>query len=224
MGFQEQIAEEFRRRLEERLNGLVVSIDGSMDVDVRDIQTFGFRQLQALTAALAQGGHYAIPQLGWSVRAERPMPVRTSVRTTDPYALAEENRHYPFKTAGQFTRHSRFMLVFAYAAQFNQPLFQNFVGSTGITLRSLARRAFIQSANDATPATTFDVKAALGVRVSEASRLLSALLFLNVDTGGGHLFLNPRATHRLTRDHVNQIFDFAEPVDLGIDDFAHDDY
>ena len=90
--------------------------------------------------------------------------------------------------------------------------------------RALARRAFIQSANDATPATTLDAQAAPGVRVSDASRLLSALLFLNIDTGGGDLFLNPRATHRLTRDHVSQIFDFAEPVDLGIDDFAHDDY
>jgi hypothetical protein len=190
----------------------------------RSSQSFAFRQLAAVTAALAQGGRYQIPQLGWMVRAERPKLVMTGIKTTNPYALAEENRYYPFKTAGQFTRHSPFMLIFAYEAQFNSPLFTNFAASTEITLRSLARRAFMQFSNDATPATSFDAKVAAGARLSEASRLLSALLFINIDAGEAQLFLNPRATHRLTRNNVKQLFDFAEPPDLALDDFSHDHY
>lgn len=224
MGFQEYVAEQFRQRLQGMLNGLVVMIDGSMDVDVRDIATFGFRQLGALKTALANGGRYQIPQLGWTVRAEQPKPIGTAVRTNNPYALAEQNRYYPFKTAGQFTRHNPFLLIFAYAAQFNNPLFTNFAGSSEIMLRALARRAFIQFSGDATPATTYDAQVAQGVRLSEASRLLSGLLFINVDSGEAQLFLNPRATNPLTDQHVREIFDFTLPVDLAIDDFSNDNY
>lgn len=224
MGFQEWVAEQFRRRLEAMLTGLIVAIDGSMDVGVKDIETFAFRQLAALASALAAGGQHQIPQLGWTIRTEPPKRIRTTVTTTDPYALAENNRYYPFKTAGQFSRYAPFLLIFAYAAQFNSPLFTNFAASSDVTLRSLSRRAFMQFTHDATPATQFDAQVATGVRLSEASSLLSGLLFLNIDTDGGWLFLNPRATHRLTRYHVEQMFDFRLPPDLGYDDFAHDDY
>ena len=224
MGFQEYVTEQFRKRLEERLRGLVVTIEGSMDVDVRDIQTFAFRQLAALTTVLANGGHHKIPQLDWTVRAEKRRPVMVGIKTSNPYALAEENRYYPFKTAGQFTRHSPFMLVFSYAAQFNHPLFTNFAASSEITLRALARRAFMQFTDDATPAAHYDAQVATGVRLAEASRLLSAMLFINIDTGIAELFLNPRAVNRLTDYHIKQIFDFTVPSDLRIEDFLHDDY
>lgn len=224
MGFQEYVTEQFRVRLEAMLPGLTVTVDGSMDVSVKDIETLAFGQLPALAGALAAGGHHQIQQLGWTIRAEPPRPIVMAVRNSNPYALAENNRYFPFKTAGQFTRHAPFMLIFAYAAQFNHPLFTNFAGSSDITLRSLARRAFMQFTGDRTPAARFDTQVAPTTPLSDAARLLSAMLFLNIDTASGWLFLNPRATHRLTRHSMDRIFDFTWPMNLGYDDFAHDDY
>jgi hypothetical protein len=136
----------------------------------------------------------------------------TTVQTSDPYCLAEQNRHYPFLDAGQLTRHAPFILVFSFAAQFNHRLFVNFAQSTDILLRALARRAFFQMANDPTPVQQFDRKIAAGVLLRDASRLLSSFLFINVDTGQSRIYVNPRATHRHSKDHVERIFDFARPA------------
>jgi hypothetical protein len=223
-GLQAYVAEMFRKALEQRLVGLNVTIDGSMDVAVKDIDTHAFGQLLALAQKLKGGGSETIAQLNWTIRARSPQHIVLSEHTIDPYRLARENRYYPFKTAGQFTRNAPFLLIFAYAAQFNQGLVVNFVGSTDITLRALARRVFIELTSDPTPANQFDRKVAQGMQIAQAAKLISGLLFLNLDNDDAWLFLNPRATHSLTKYHVAQIFDFSAPNSLGIDDFADDNY
>jgi len=160
--------------------------------------------------------------LSWTVHATPPCRITTTVHTHNPYRLAEENRHFPFKGARQFTRNKPFLLVFSYAAQFNHALFVNFGGSTDITLRSLARRVFLSS--DPTPADQFDDKVAPIISIADAARLISGLLFINLDNDEALLFLNPRATHPITQAHVEQTFDFTMPPRLGVDDFAHDNY
>ncbi len=224
MGFQEYVADQFRQRLEGMLSGLRVSVSGSMDVAVKEIETAAFRQLSSLAGELKNGGTSSIPQLRWTIRAEPPKPVTISERTTDPYRLAAENVYYPFKAASQFTVNKPFVQVLAYCAQFNHPLFVNFERSSEIMMRALARRAFIQLSDDPTPVQRFDSRAAANVSVGVASHLLSGLLFINIDNDDAWLFLNPRATHPLTRRHVELMFDFTIPVQLGVDDFAYDDY
>lgn len=224
-GFQAYVADLFRQSLERQLPGLKVTIDGSMDIDVKDIDTHGFAQTSTLVASLKSAGHELIPQLNWTVHAKPPQSVRMSVQTIDPYRLAEENRYYPFKTAGQFTQNDPFILVFAYAAQFNSALHQNFADSTTTMLRALARRVFMQLTADESPAIQYDKKVKSSVTVADAAKLISGLLFINLDSqDDAWLFLNPRATYRVTKYHVEQIFDFTIPITLGIDDFEHDDY
>lgn len=224
LGFQAHVTEVFRQRLEQHLPGLAVTIDGAMDVAVKDIEVHAFTQLHALAKKLAGGGKESIPQLSWTIRVEPPRDISTTMHTIDAYRLAEQNRYYPFKTAGQFTRKKPFILIFAYAAQFNPLLFLNFSGSTDITLRSMARRAFFQLATDSTPAEQLDDQVAPGVSIADAARLISGLLFINLDNDVAWLFLNPRATHRVTRNHIEQMFDFTAPSHLGVDDFAYDNY
>ncbi len=224
LGFQAYVADQFRVTLAKQLSGLDVTIDGSMDVSVKDIETFAFSRLPMLRVALAGGGIENIRELNWTIRAAPPQTITTSVQTIDAYQLAEKNRYYPFKTAGQFARNAPFVLIFAYAAQFNHSLSLNFGNSTTVTLRSMARRAFFQLTSDTTPAIQFDDQLDSGVTVGDAARLLSGLMFINLDNDESRLFLNPRATHRIMRSHVQQLFDFFPMPNLGIDDFAHDDY
>jgi hypothetical protein len=225
-GFQAYVTEVFQRVLEQQLPGLTVTIDGSMDVDVKDIDTYGFSQISMLVTNLQAGGHHTIPQLNWKVYAKLTQPpVSMSVQTINPYRLAKENRYYPLKTAGQFTQRKPFMLIFTYAAQFNTALSLNFSNSTDTTLRALARRVFMQLTTDTTLASQYDRKVGPSVTVADATKNLSSLMFINLDKeDDAWLFLNPRATHPLTKDCIEQIFDFNIPNTLGIDDFEHDDY
>jgi hypothetical protein len=224
MGFQAYVANQFCAALELQLNDQVVTIDGPMDVAVKDIEQFAFPKLSTFRTSLSNGGIERIAELGWTVQARKRPSAITSVHSQDPYRLAEENRYYPFKSAGQFCRTMPFVLIFTYAAQFNQALAVNFVGSSDVSLRSMARRAFMQLTADMSPAVNFDNQVRAGVTIGDAARLLSGLLFLNLDNDKGWLFLNPRATLRLTRYHVEQLFDFAPMPNLGIDDFVHDNY
>jgi len=88
----------------------------------------------------------------------------------------------------------------------------------------MARRTFVQLSTDASPLRNYDAQTSQGTSVAEASKLISGLLFLNLQEDGGWLFLNPRATHPLTRYDIEQVFDFRIPSGLAIDDFAYDDY
>jgi hypothetical protein len=224
MGFEAYVTEQFRDALEKQLPGLDVVIDGPMDIAVKDIEAHAFSQLPALKAKLANGGIESIPALGWTVRAQHPQRVTTTTHTTDPYLQAAENRYYPFKTAGQFSRKAPFVLIFTYSHQFNQPLSVNFTGMSDIMLRSLARRAFIQLTADQSQAASYDKQVAAGTLISDAAKLLSGLLFIHSDSDKAWLFVNPRATHKLTEYDLKQLFDFNVPTSLGVDDFAHDDY
>lgn len=223
-GFQAYVMETFRDRLKSYLSGLDVVIDGPSDVAVRDIEAYAFGKLNALRVSLASGGIESIKELGWTIRAQHPRSITISTSTQDPYRLAQENCYYPFKTASQFTRGAPFFLVFPYAAQFNTWLAENFAGSTDITLRALARRAFLQMSTDASPVQKYDSQASPGTSVAQAAKLISGLLFVNLESDAGWFFLNPRATHPLTRYSIEQIFDFTAPKGMGIDDFAYDDY
>lgn len=224
MGFHYYVADQFRQRLESMLNGFKVMIDGSMDVAIKDIEKFAFGKINQVQKHLKNGGKIPIPELHWTIRAESPKEVMMMTKESNPYALAKENRFYPFKTAGQFTQHNPFVLIFAFAAKFNIYLSTNFASSTDITLRALARRVFMQLESDTTPLQRLDSKTAPGIQLGDASRLLSALLFVNIDKDEAWLYLNPRAKHPLGQEYFEEIFDFKLPYNLLIDNFEHDDY
>jgi len=213
MGFQAYVAEQFRATLEKQCAGLKVTIDGSMDVAVKDIEAIAFGSLPAIVRSVSGGGVHQLPGLGWTIRVQKPQQVLNSITTVDPYKLAQENRYYPFKTAGQFTKQSPFIMIFPYAAQFNHGLFVNFANSTEIMLRSLARRAFIELSADQTQVRQYDSQASPQFTLGNASSMLSALLFINLDKDeDAWMFLNPRAANKFTRDNVEQMFDFRPPA------------
>jgi hypothetical protein len=223
-GFQAYAMELFKERLKALLPGFDVVIDGPTDIAVKDIETYAFGRLNSFRASLATGGIEQIKELGWTVRVHAPRRVTMAEHTQDPYRLAEENRYYPFKTAGQFTTQAPFVLIFPYAAQFNTWHAVNFAGGADIAMRSIARRAFFQLTGDHSLVQKHDDQTSPGTLVSDAARLLSGILFLDLDRSEGWLFLNPRAAHPLTNYSLEEIFNFHVPVGLGVDDFAHDAY
>lgn len=220
-GFESYVREKFRKKLSKAV-GKRILIEGSRDNAVKDIES-AFHKLKDLTQALQRGDIAKIPELDWSIRATTET-LSIEAGYSDPFATAEENWYYPFKTARQFHRLKAFVLIFAFSPRFNAMQSVNFSGTAAIALRSLARRAFLQTKGDTTPVSKFDAGADQAVTLDEASQLLSGLLFVNFTDDNSWLFLNPRAKHLLRKDHVRQIFDFAPPYGMVIDDFAHDNY
>jgi len=114
-------------------------------------------------------------------------------------------------------------LIFGFSYRLNPLLAINLNNSTMTALRALARRAFMQVTDDKTPVDKFDRRADK-TPLNEASKLLSGILFVNFENDEAWLFLNPRAKHKLTRDHLDRIFDFMLLHIVYFDDFSHDDY
>jgi len=223
-GMQAYLMELFKRRLQPFAHGLTILIDGPLDVAVKDIETYAFGNIGKLKAKLFVGSTCQIRELGWSIKVVKPQRVTISEHTSNPYVFAEQNRYYPFKTSRQFTRNAPFFLVFPYSSHFNNMLASNAFDMTDIALRALARRVFIQLTADTTLLQQHDSQTSPELTVSDAAKLVSALLFINLDNDEAWLFLNPRALHKITNYHIEQIFDFTAPIHMGIDDFEHDNY
>ena len=168
------------------------------------------------------------------IRLVPKAPVTISMIERDPYHLAKENALYPFRDAKQFTRNGPFILIFVVHPWFNALSIHNdFAGEDTKFTRSLARRAFMQFSNDPSSLQPVCGGVAANVTMAEACRLLSAIFFVNVwpldaDPSIDYimpswLYINPRATHRLT--HVSlRVFRANNPHGTHIDDFADDDY
>ena len=168
------------------------------------------------------------------IRLVPKSPLTISMRGAEPYHLAKENALYPFRDAKQFTRHAPFILLFVVHPWFNALSIHNdFAGVDTAFTRSLARRAFMQFSNDQSPLQPVCGGVAPNLTMADASRLLSAIFFVNVwpldaDPSIDYimpswLYINPRATHRLTRARLG-VFRANNPHGTVVDDFADDDY
>ena len=225
-GFQYRAKEDFRLKLSRELKSRVV-IDGPMDVSIADIARYTFPRTNTIVAQLRETGVSTVPELHWDISTKTGRAVTTETTTTDAYRLAEENRYYAMNFAKQFTRTSPFLLIFGFGYEFNGSLHVNFANHTDTFFRSMARRLFMELVND-----TRDIhelpdgysNELENVTVSHVAKLLSGVLFVNLDEDTSWLFTNPNATNPITDYHVEQMFDFEIPHRMLIDDFAHDNY
>ena len=64
-----------------------------------------------------------------------------------------------------------------------------------------------------------------GMTLREASQLLSAIMFIDLNSERYHVFSNPRAKNPIRRGIVNLTMDIHPVTDLAsYDDFEHDNY
>jgi len=223
-GMQLYLMDIFKQKLQPYAEGLTITIDGPLDVAVKDIDKYALGAIAKLKNKLTLGSVNLIKELSWSIKVVNPHCTTISEHSNNPYVFAELNRYYPFKTSRQFTRNAPFVLVFPYSSYFNNILTRNVFDTTDIALRALARRCFIQLTSDNAPLYPHDDSTDKGLTVADAAKLVSGLLFINLDDDGAWMFLNPRAQHKLNEYEIKQIFDFTPPVNMGIDDFKYDNY
>jgi len=221
-GFQENMVERLKKRLETDIPGKWIAVEGSWDVSAETLEDLLAKGYKPLRTELHQNLTATRDGLVFVKRDRRS--VQVSHRTVDPYQFAAENGSYLFRFAKQFCRSHPFFLIVAYHPWFGgQSLNTNFADFTITASRSLARRTFIQFLNDASP--VFDVTRA------EASKSLSGIGFLNVSQLSGsakkdhvlRLYLNPNATHPIDRLTIDSL-GLHDPQSVAVDDFRFDNY
>jgi hypothetical protein len=225
-----RLAQRLKERLEEEIIDMQVLIEESWDLSFDTFQEL----IEAAPRIATELREKRWVQKGrMRIRIEPKKPVTVSMRSHAPYHLAEENALYPFVDAKQFTRNNPFILIFVVHPWFNGLSIHNDFGGVDTTFtRSLARRAFMQFSNDSTPLRSIAGEVSPDATFGDASRLLSAMLFINVwpkkpeDNATyqppSWVYLNPRATHRIDSGSMG-IFRTHETA-LYIDDFSGDDY
>lgn len=225
-GIQQYARESFNRLISKSFPNKFIMIDGNYDVSYEDIEAYAFTKKQEIICNLQNNNNFYIEELNWKIslsdREERSIHLSTG--TINPYQEANNNKNFIFRKSSQFTKNSKFLLICAFDNQFNLTLTTNFAEQTDILTRALARRAFIEFSKSSTKANKLDKKCKDKYFLSQASQLLSGILFLNFYKNETWLYLNPNATHKLTRNNIEQLFNFELPIDMLIDDFEFDNY
>jgi hypothetical protein len=230
-GFHGRVAVKLQERLQREFLNEQVLISGSWDLALST-----FQQLIESAAAIAeQLKSKRVFQLGpLTILLQPRRAVTVTSRVVDPYRLARENARYVFEDAQQFTRNAPFAIVYVIHPWFNAgAVGTDFAGADTMFTRAFARRAFMQFSGDMTPLGNICENVAPGTTIAEASRLLSAIFFINVWPPDADpdapkrmpswIYLNPRATHRMTMANV-ALFRAENINGTLIDDFHDDDY
>lgn len=149
-------------------------------------------------------------------------------------SLPKENAQYPFKSANQFTKNHPFLLIFVLHPWLNQLAIHNdSANNASISTRSPALRAFIQFTHNTKKVSAVCKEISHSATLADAARLLSGIVFLNVWPSDAYpsksserqpvpswIYLNPRATHKVTWPTLRTFVDH----NVGVDDFADNDY
>jgi len=221
-----RLAQRLKERLQQELPDEQVLIEESWDLSFET-----FRDL--IEAAPNIAAELKQKRIVWKGRMVISLEPKNLGRNVDAYHLAKENALYPFHDAKQFTRNSPFILIFVVHPWFNALSIHNdFAGVDTTFTRSLARRAFMQFSADSRPLTSIAKHVPNDVTLADASRLLSALFFINVwpreaDPSITYpmpswLYFNPRATHPFPVS--GSLFREQNPNSTYIDCFTDDDY
>jgi hypothetical protein len=229
-GFSGRLARRLQEKLQANFPNEQVLVSGSWDIALAAFEEL-IRSTSRIAGELRTERYIKHGRL--EIRLEKRQPITVSSRVADPYRLARENARFAFADAQQFTKNESFVSLYVIHPWFNAATIGNDFGGMDATLtRSLARRTFMQFSNDPTPLADICDRVAASATMGDASRLLSAIFFVNVwptdaDTRvtqefPSWLYLNPRATHPVTRNAVWLLGPEAQGVRF--DAFADDDY
>lgn len=210
---------ELQKKLSEQFPCRFVAINDGADTDIEVITDLLGKGFKSLVVELRNNITTKHGKLEITLR--KPNPVQITTGILDPYELAENNANYAFRFAKQFARAKPFILIFvAHPWMGGSRLSTNFHNDTGIFTRSFSRRTFMQFQNDKS-----DV---LGMSKSDASRLISGILFYNAcpEAVGSdaviRLFTNPFAKNMIDNVVIRLLRE--KLPNLAVDDFRHDKY
>ena len=167
---------------------------------------------------------------GLSYHYRRSPGTMMSISCYNPYEHAQNHHRLLFQHAKKFSKVSPSVIVFVVFPWFSESVFSGSINPNEVFYRAFARRCFCQYKDDPTPASQYLDGMDNTVMMSEVSRGLSGVIFLedNIikegDAGDSRMnafaYFNPNADHRLPRHYRYHL----EALRVCIDDLEEDNY
>ncbi len=206
-GFEPEYREIFKRRLEEKLAGYVVSIDGSGDHGADAIQTEAFGKLGQHCKELTNKDRIEIPALGWTVRKQKRAPgVRFSEVEYSPEDFLRENRDVPLRFASQFTTDAPYLLMFVPPDGLGSSNIKlNVFGFSEKVMEGIATYLFGPARSDTTAANRYDSSLPSAITVADAVGQLSGIAFYSPQAKLALIHLNAQAAFKISAAEARSI-------------------
>lgn len=156
----------------------------------------------------------------------------SSVSCYDPQRKAEQMKNAVLKRySKKFTKNNPFVLIFVNFVWYNQ-IDRDTFGNNAVFYRSLSRRLFCDKSDENVPFNTIDPSFNGSETVSEVTKKISAILFINdfsvtklEDNYTAYLYVNPNADNRIISGlhYLETIVNNGSKEGV-VDNFEHDNY
>ena len=156
----------------------------------------------------------------------------SSVSCYDPQRKAEQMKNAVLKRySKKFTKNNPFVLIFVNFVWYNQ-IDRDTFGNNAVFYRSLSRRLFCDKSDENVPFNTIDPSFNGSETVSEVTKKISAILFINdfsvtklEDNYTAYLYINPNADNRIISGlhYLETIVNNGSKEGV-VDNFQHDNY
>ncbi|WBW94691.1 hypothetical protein [Oceanirhabdus sp. W0125-5] len=229
-GIQFYAREIFRRKLQEQFKGKIVYIEGLRDSSYKDISKYAFDSMKDIVEALEKKHSYFIEGLRWNIRIldigkdNIKLVKKRQRKEFDPYRFARENKFFCIRKASQFTINKPFILICSFSDSFNNFYDKGNLKNTNTALRALARRTFMELNKCNKKAIRFDGRLDDNLLVKDVVKYISALIFINFNSGMSRIFLNPYGQNKIKKSDIFDIINGNRYTDFEIDDFEYDIY
>ena len=207
LGFEPNLRDKLRRRLEEKLVGYAVTIDGPGNHSQDDVRREAFDSLNTLVTALTENDQHYIESLDWSVTKRKREPgISFAEHEYDPNEFIRKNLDFPLKYASQFATDAPFLLFFWLPDGVGSSLLKkNVFGFSEQLFAGIATHMFGPCRTDQRAANQFDSKVPADISVADVAARLSALVFHSPQANLAEIHLNNQATSPLTLQAVHSI-------------------
>lgn len=145
----------------------------------------------------------------------------------DPYEFAKNNELYFMHHASQFCLNVPYVIFCPFDSELAYPFTLGDKSFIKISLRALCRRIFINLLKNDQQVHKLDGKAREGITVSDASKKISAIIFIDVSQKFKYedcyiyVYQNPNADNKIKRYQMDKLFRYNGAF---IDDFFFDNY
>ncbi|WP_273322066.1 hypothetical protein [Vallitalea guaymasensis] len=229
-GIQFRMIEELKRKIQPYFENKFIQIDGIVDFDFNRYQNHlknlypknNKKDDKSIISKLKKDNYIKLDDIGISIGIQNFERFSVSVKEIDGYRFAMENSHYVIKNLSQFTVKEPFILICSFSKYNNRFLHDYNDEFIKVTTRALARRAFVEYFKSEQLASNFDKNIKDNIKVRDAIKYLSGIIFLNVNKEKSWVYLNPNSQFKLEEHSLNNALNYTKLEIL--DDFKYDNY
>lgn len=241
LGIGEPMLLKLKEALSKRLSDYYILVEGSLDVSTKEMQTYALEKIDDICSELRKHESsygellYSFPKMNINIRAipyekfRNERVIIGDVSSFHPYKWARDNEMYFICHCSQVCKNRPFLIVCPFDECVGGVFTSGMTETVSTAFRSLARRMFMGLNRCEKKLNEFDGKADNNIKVSDAIKLISGIVFLNVNKShiknekSIWIYVNPNAQNKIPRYQLDQLANYSYYSVIS-DDFMFDNY